>query len=99
MIRNLNCSIDLPLEEQYKENWGWEDSRQRYELDCEFQDKMYFEDLDPEELINLVRKMDNFLMERGISDYFLRNFALASQVFDELCKEENVHHDSEYYFE
>jgi hypothetical protein len=75
MKKNLIRSIDLPLEEQYKENWGWEDSYQRYELDQEFQDKEYFQDMDPDDLIHLVRKMDNFLRERGISDFF----------FEKLC--------------
>lgn len=84
MTNNLIRSVDLPLEEQYRENWGWEDSYQRYELDQEFQDMEYFEEMDPEELIRLVCKMENFLEERGISVFFMSNYFLACQKFSEL---------------
>lgn len=77
-------SSNLPEEKQFKENWGWENSFQRYEMDQEFQDKWYFECMEPNDLIKLVRKMENFFMERGISIYFMRNYLLASKVFEEL---------------
>ena len=98
MKKKLIRSIDLPLEEQYKENWGWEDSYQRYELDQLFLDKEYFQDMDPDDLIRLVRKMDNFLRERGISVCFGRNFVLASQVFSELDKSEVKYPEPESYY-
>lgn len=84
MNKELNCSIDLPLEEQFGENRGWEDSYQRYELDTMFLEKEYFQDMDLDDFLHLIRKLDNFLMERGISEYFIRNFALACKVFDEI---------------
>ena len=67
-------STELPLNFQYQENWGWEGYLQCYELDTEFKDKHYFQSMDPEDICRLVRKMDNFLMERGISYQFLRNY-------------------------
>ena len=82
-------SVDLPLEEQFRENWGWENSYQRYELDNDFQDIGYFYDMDPEDLCHLVRKMDNFMMERGISYVFIHNFYLAIKAFNELDKKDN----------
>lgn len=82
-MTHKNFSIDLPLEEQFRENWGWEDSFQRYELDREFQDKEYFEAMEANDFIKLIRKLDNFLMERGLSEYFIRNYGLACQVFEE----------------
>ncbi len=84
MNKELLASIDLPLEEQFRENWGWENSFQRLQLDREFQEKSYFTEMDPEELIFLVRHMDNFLMERGISYPFLRNYELACHAFSKL---------------
>lgn len=87
MNKELIRSIDLPLEEQFRENWSWENSHQRYELDQEYQEKEYFQNMDPNDLCHLVRKMDNFLMERGISDCFYRNYYLAIQTFNELDEE------------
>ena len=84
MKEYLSRSIDLPLEEQYKENWGWENSYQRNEIDSKFLDKEYFQSMNANDLIHLVRKMENFLRERGLSDYFIRNYGLADQVFREL---------------
>lgn len=88
-MKELYKSIDLPLEEQFKENWNWEDSYQRYELDQEIQDKEYFQNMDGDDFIHLIRKMDNFLMERGISCYFIKNYYLACIVFDEFNRGEN----------
>ncbi len=99
MKKELNKSIDLPREMQFGENWGWEESLQRYQLDREFQKKSYFTDMDPEDFLHLIRKLDNFLMERGISEYFIRNFALACEVFDEMDKDDNDHHKSDTYYE
>lgn len=96
MNKELNCSIDLPLEEQFGENRGWENSNQRYELDTMFQDKEYFQDMDPEDLCHLVRKMDNFLMERGLTYYFLNNYFLAIQAFKNLDEIDNDYPNSEY---
>jgi len=99
-MKKVPCkSIDLPREMQFGENWGWEDSFQRYQLDREFQEKSYFEDMDPEEFLHLIRKLDNFLMERGVSEYFIRNFALACQVFDEMGKEDDMHQEFDTYYE
>ena len=30
--------------------------------------------MDPNDLVHLIRKMENFFRERGISDYFIRNY-------------------------
>ena len=85
VLRKNQCrSYDIPLEHQYRENWHWEDSFQRYELDNEFQEKSYFQNMDPEDLCRLVRKMDNFLVERGVSYRFIRNYYLAVKTFNEL---------------
>ena len=99
MAKELSKSIDLPREMQFRENWGWEDSFQCYQLDREFQEKSFFTDMDSEEFLHLIRKMDNFLMERGISEYYIRNFALACRVFDEMNNEESGHQDSDTYYE
>ncbi len=85
MKKNLNFSIDIPLEEQYGENKGWENSVQRYELDSECQNKEYFEDMDFEDLLHVVRHTDNFIMERGVSEYMIHNHELAVEVFKEKC--------------
>lgn len=92
-MKDLLRSIDLPLEEQYGENRGWENSHQRYEIDCEFQDREYFRCMSFDELYHIVRHMDNFLMERGISEYFIRNHDYA---VEEFYKRANNSVDSEY---
>jgi len=84
MVKELIKSIDLPLEEQYKENFGWENSYQRNEIDSKFLDKEYFQSMNANDFIHLIRKMENFLRERGLSDYFIRNYGLADQVFREM---------------
>ena len=73
---------------QFGENRGWENCSQFYVLDRDFQEKSYFSEMDPNEFIHLIRKMDNFLMERGISEYFIRNYAYACVVFDEMNRRE-----------
>lgn len=87
MAKELNRSVDLPLEQQFRENWNWEDSWQRYELDNELQDLSYFTEMDGNDLIHLVRKMDNFFMERGISYTFIKNFEKACIAFNKLNKQ------------
>ena len=87
-MRELNASITLPLERQWGENHNWENSLQCHTLDSQYVEKEYFSDMDFDELVKLIRKMDNFFDERGISTYFFRNFALADQVFREKCDEE-----------
>lgn len=89
MVKELNRSIDLPLEAQFAENHGWEDSYERYQLDREFQDIEYFYEMDPEEFFHLIRKMDNFLRERGISEYFISNYGKANVAFVEIEKRLN----------
>ncbi|MBR4238305.1 MAG: hypothetical protein IKQ03_02695 [Prevotella sp.] len=86
MVKERNRSIDLPLEEQFAENHGWEDSYQRYQLDREFQDSDYFYEMDSDDFFHLIRKMDNFLRERGISEYFISNYAKACVAFEETQK-------------
>lgn len=88
-VKELNRSIDLPLEDQFAENHGWEDSSQRYLLDQEYQDIDFFYSMDPDEFFHLIRKMDNFLRERGISDYFISNFGKANIAFVEIEKQLN----------
>lgn len=88
-VKELNRSIDLPLEAQFAENFNWEDSFQRYELDQEYQDFDYFYSMDPDEFFHLIRKMDNFLRERGISEYFISNFGKANIAFAEIEKQLN----------
>lgn len=88
-VKELNKSIDLPLEAQFAENHGWENSYQRYELDQEFQDIDYFYCMDPDEFFHLTRKMDNFLRERGISEYFISNYRNANVAFVEIEKQLN----------
>ena len=83
IMRERNKSIDLPLEMQFGENRKWEESFQRYQLDQDFQEKSYFAEMDADEFLHLIRKLDNFLMERGVSEYFIRNYALANQVYEE----------------
>lgn len=85
-VKKIICchSINLPLEEQYGENQGWEESTQRFEIDSNFQDLDYFTSMDGNDLIKLIRKMENFLRERGISIYFFRNYGLIDQVFREM---------------
>ena len=95
--KELNRSIDLPLEEQFRENWGWEDSSQRELVDCDFLDLSYFTSQDPDDLIRLVRKMDNFLRERGISECYLKNYYLAVRAFYALDEEEDSNKSRNYY--
>lgn len=80
-IQDFKSSIILPLDNQLHENWGWEDSFEFYVLDYSFKDMEYFTKMNDEELIHLIRKMDNFMTERGISDSFMRNYALADEAF------------------
>jgi hypothetical protein len=75
--------------QHYKENQGWENSSQRYELECEFLDEGYFEDMSLEELFWIIRRQENFLMERGIRYPFIHNFSLALHAFDKLKDEDN----------
>lgn len=82
-------SIELPPEKQFGENWNWENSSQQYELDTEFKDLEYFTNMDDNDLIYLIRKMENFLMERGISCCFMRNYALADEAFRKMCDRED----------
>lgn len=74
-------SIKLPVEERYGENKKWEDSHECYELDTEFLNLYDFTSKSRRELIGLIRHCDNFLSERGISDWFMRNYALIDQAF------------------
>lgn len=84
-MQDFKSSSVLPLENQFHENWGWEDSYEFYKLDYEFKDLEYFTKMNDEELIHLIRKMDNFMTERGISDCFMRNYALADTAFRKMC--------------
>lgn len=90
-------STELPLNSQFPENWGWENSSQFYELDTEFQDKEYFQNIEPVDICHLVRKMDNFLMERGISYKFLRNYEHVLRAFNSLDEPQNNPTDESYY--
>lgn len=76
-------SIDLPLKDQFRENWFWEDSAERRALDNDFWEEEDFRRMDFCELAHLLRKMDNFLKERGVSECFFRNHQLAAKVFNE----------------
>ncbi len=97
MVKELNKSIDLPLEDQFRENWNWENSSQRYELDIDFQEKSYFTEMDPEELCFLVRHLDNFMMERGISYTMLHNYYHAIHAFNKLDEPDNGYQEPESY--
>lgn len=90
-MRDMECrreSFWVPQENRFGENWTWEDSGQCYELDTEFQDRSYFENMDPDDLCHLVRHMENFMMERGITMAFFRNYAKADHAFEALDKQE-----------
>lgn len=83
-MREMECrteSIQLPPENRFGENWTWEDSEQCYELDHEFHSQYYFDDMDADDLCHLIRKMDNFLRERGISDHFIQNYGKCCHAF------------------
>ena len=88
-MKELYRSIELPPEKQFGENWNWENSSQQYELDSEFKDLSYFTNMEDNDLISIVRKMENFLMERGISSCFMRNYALADEAFRKMCNRED----------
>lgn len=89
MPKERNKSIELPLDAQFRENWGWENSNQLLELDTEFQDMDYFYNMDPEDFFHLIRKMDNFLRERGLSEYFISNYGKANIAFHFIEKKLN----------
>lgn len=76
-------SFWVPQENRFGENWDWEDSEQCYELDTKFQNKEYFEQMDGDEQIKVFRKMENFMMERGITQCFMRNYLTLDQVMRE----------------
>lgn len=97
MRKNLCRSIELPLEEQYGENHGWENGSECYRYDTESVDKDHFEEMDFNELVRKVRKMENFMEERGVSVWFFRNYALADQVFTEKARELEGQYDSDTY--
>lgn len=80
-MKNIIRSIELPLKEQYAENHGWENSYECYELDTEFRSLEHFLEMEENDLIRLIRKMDNFLEERGISTIFSRNYALVDRAY------------------
>lgn len=88
-------STELPLNSQFPENWGWENSAQFYELDTEFIDKDYFQNIEPVDICHLVRKMDKFLMERGISYKFLRNYEHVLRAFNSLDEPQDNPTDEE----
>ena len=73
----------IPQENRFGENWTWEDTGQCYDLDHNFQDKEYFENMDYNELGKLFRKMENFMMERGITQHFMRNYLKLDQMMRE----------------
>ena len=81
MTKQLYLSTELPLDAQLRENWGWENSNQLLELDTKFQDMDYFYEMDTEHFFHLIRKMDNFLRERGLSEYFISNYGKANVAF------------------
>ncbi len=90
-MRNMECrreSFWVPQENRFGENWDWEETTQCMELDTEFQDMGYFEQMDGDELCHLIRHMENFMMERGITMTFFRNYAKADQAFENLDKKE-----------
>lgn len=97
-MRDMECrreSIQIPQENRFGENWEWEDSGQCYELDTEFQDMRYFEEMDADELIYLIRKMDNFLRERGISHAFTDNYGKCCHAFHKLVEKSSYEEDYE----
>ncbi len=89
-------SLELPQDEQWGENWKFECSRQCYELDTEFKDKYYFDQMDDEEKLCLIRKMENFIEERGVSVSFARNFALLDQACREIDERQNSSSGDDY---
>ena len=82
-------SLELPQDEQWGENWEFECSRECYELDTELMDKYYFDQMDDEEKWRLIRKMENFIEERGVSVPFARNYALLDQSCREIDEKQN----------
>ena len=88
-MKHLTRSVELPQDNQWGENWEWETSYQCYEVDAEFKDKSYFEQMDDEEKICLIRKMENFIEERGVSIAFARNYAKLDHVFHGLDEPKN----------
>lgn len=94
MIKNHNLaevfrngSMPIAPEMRYGENFKWEDSGEFYEMDREFSDDYYYSQLDFDSLLKLIRHMDNFICEHGISDYFLRNFEKCASEFKRRCNE------------
>lgn len=78
-MKHIVRSIERSQDKQWEENWSFECSNLGYELDTEFKDKTYFKKMDDSDKISLVRKMENFIEERGVSIIFLQNFALLYQ--------------------
>lgn len=87
-------SFFVPKENRFGENWTWEDSEQCYQLDTERQDKDYFDQMDGNEKIKVFRKMENFMMERGITQSFMRNYLMLEQSMRE--EEEKYDNDLNY---
>lgn len=80
-------SYFVPQENRFGENWSWEDTNECLEIDTEFQDEEYFEKLESEEKYKLFRHMENFMMERGITQCFMRNYLKLDEAIRE--EEEN----------
>lgn len=49
----------------------------------------FFYNMDPEDFFHLIRKMDNFLRERGLSEYFISNYGKANIAFHFIEKKLN----------
>ncbi len=95
--KNLIRSVEIKLEDQFRENWGWENSSQRYELDEECQSMEYFQSMDDEEQLYLSRKIENFFEERGVSTALARNFAMLVQDMRNREEQDNGYQESESY--
>lgn len=96
-MKHLVRSIELPQDMQWGENWEFECGHLCHELDTEFKNKYYFDQMDDEEKLSLIRKMENFVEERGVNVQFIRNYALLDQSCRELDEKENSNSESDFY--
>lgn len=80
-------STIIPVDKRFEENRKWEEGQEFYMLDSGSIDKSHFDSMGFDDICLLIRHMENFLMEHGISQQFMRNYATVDAIFNELDKQ------------
>lgn len=80
-------STIIPVDKRFEENRKWEEGQEFYMLDSGSIDKSHFDSMSFNDIFLLIRHMENFLMEHGISLHFMRYYATVDAIFNELDKQ------------